>query len=158
MTRGTVCRPLSFFAPQRTQAHILSRERKGGILLPPTGYIQVHAYTSNAQIPLKDVAVTVTADDGTALAMRLTDRSGRIDPIALPTPEVSAGQTPDTGQIPFTSVTLHARLQGFEQVTAENVQVFPDSTTVQDLEMIPLSELPDRWTQYELFTTPPQNL
>ena len=150
--------PSRFFAPFPLPRHIRTRETKGGIFLPATGYIQVNAYTSNARIPLQDVAVTVTAADGTALAMRLTDRSGKITPIELPTPELSAGQTPDTGQIPFATVTLHARLRGYEQITAENLQVFPGATTLQDLEMIPLAELPDRWTQYEVFDTPPQNL
>lgn len=123
-----------------------------------TGYIQVHAYTSYAQLPLKDVAVTVTATDGTAIAMRLTDRSGQISPIAIPVPDRSASQTPDTGEIPFTSVNLYARLKGYEQIENENVQVFADTVTLQDLEMIPLSELPDQWDQTEIFKTPPQNL
>ncbi len=126
--------------------------------MPATGYIQVHAYASYAQIPLKDVSVTVTATDGTALAMRLTDRSGRIDPIELPVPELSASQTPDTGQIPFTTVTIHARLRGYEQIKLEGVQVFANTVTVQNLELIPLSELPNQWDQTENFQTPPQNL
>lgn len=42
--------------------------------MPATGFIQLRAYTSTAQFPLKDVAITVTASDGTAIAMRLTDR------------------------------------------------------------------------------------
>ena len=49
--------------------------------MPATGYIQVRAYTSIAQFPLEDVAISVTASDGTVIAMRLTDRNGRIDPI-----------------------------------------------------------------------------
>ena len=126
--------------------------------MPATGYIQVHAYTSYAQIPLKDVSVTVTAEDGTAIAMRLTDRSGRIDPIPVPVPELSAGQTPDTGQIPYTNVSLIARLKGFEQIDANRIQVFPDTVTDQNLEMIPLSELPGAWDKTEDFDTPPQNL
>lgn len=126
--------------------------------MPATGYIQVRAFTSDAQIPLKDVAVTVTAQDGTALAMRLTDRSGRILPIELPVPDRSASQTPDTGTIPFTTVTIHARLQGFEQIQAEGVQVFADTVTLQELQMIPLSEMPDLWNKTEDFLTPPQNL
>ena len=40
-----------------------------------TGYIQVRAYTSTARFPLENVAIAVTATDGTALAMRLTDRN-----------------------------------------------------------------------------------
>ena len=43
----------------------------------------MHAYSSIAQIPLQNVAVTVTASDGTAIAMELTDRSGKIRPIPL---------------------------------------------------------------------------
>lgn len=126
--------------------------------MPATGYIQVHAYSSFAQIPLQGVAVTVTASDGTAIAMRLTDRSGRITPIELPVPELSASQSPDTGEIPFATVNIHARLRGYEQITAERVQVFADTTTNQDLEMIPLAELPGSWNQAEDFDTPPQNL
>ena len=40
----------------------------------------------------------------------------------------------------------------------ENLQVFADTTTNQNLEMIPLSELPGRWDQTEIFDTPRQNL
>ena len=126
--------------------------------MPATGYIQVHAYSSFAQIPLQGVAVTVTTPDGTAIAMRLTDRSGRITPIPLPVPDLSASQSPDTGEIPFATVNIHARLRGYEQITAERVQVFADTTTNQDLEMIPLAELPGSWNQTEDFDTPPQNL
>ena len=84
-----------------------------------TGYIQVRAYTSTARFPLENVAIAVTATDGTALAMRLTDR---------------------------------------KQIEAENLQVFADTTTNQNLEMIPLSEFPNQWDQTEIFNTPPQNL
>lgn len=128
------------------------------IHLSATGYITVHAYTSFAQIPLADVAVTVTATDGTAIAMRITDRSGQIEPIAVPVPDKAASQTPDTGEIPFTSVNLYARLKGYEQIEDENLQVFADTTTDQNLEMIPLSELPGKWNQTAVFDTPPQNL
>ena len=123
-----------------------------------TGYIQVHAYTSYAQLPLKDVAVTVTATDGTAIAMRLTDRSGQISPIPIPVPDRAASQTPDSGEVPFTAVNLYARLKGYEQIENENLQVFADTVTVQNLDMIPLAELPEQWDQSEIFNTPPQNL
>lgn len=126
--------------------------------MPATGYIQVHAYSSFAQLPLQNVAVTVTAADGTAIAMRLTDRSGKITPIALPVPEPAAGQSPDTGEIPFTAVNLTARLKGYEQIHIQRLQVFPDTLTVQNLELIPLSEMPNAWDQLEDFDTPPQNL
>ena len=126
--------------------------------MPATGYIQVWAFTSRARLPLKDVAITVTATDGTAIAMRLTDRSGKIIPIEIPVPDKSESQHPDPGEIPFAQVNLYAHLRGYEQVKAMNIQVFADTVTNQNLEMIPLSELPDQWDQSVLYDTPPQNL
>ena len=126
--------------------------------MPATGYIQVHAYTSYARIPLQDVAIAVTAEDGTAIAMRLTDRSGTIAPIPIPVPDLAESQSPDPGEQPFTTVNLYARLRGYEQEEFERLQVFAGTTTDQNIEMIPLSELPDAWDQTAVFQTPPQNL
>lgn len=123
-----------------------------------TGYIQVHAYTSNARLPLQDVAVTVTSQDGTAIAMRLTDRSGKIRPIEIPVPDKSESLRPDANEKPFATVNLYGRIAGYEQIENENLQVFADTTTDQNLEFIPLSELPDQWDQTVVFDTPPQNL
>ena len=123
------------------------------------GYITARAYMSYAQIPLEDVAVVVTAQDGTAIAMRLTNRSGLTEPIPIPTPDREESERPeDSGQQPFTDVTVYAFKTDFEQIAARNIQIFPGITTVQDLEMVPLSELPDRWDEKILFNTPPQNL
>lgn len=122
------------------------------------GYIQVRAYSSNAQYPLRNVAITVTSQDGTAIAMRLTDRSGKITPIPIPVPDKAESQSPDPPERPYALVNLYARLDGYEQMEAENLQVFAGTTTIQNLEMIPLSELPDQWNQTMIFDTPPQNL
>ena len=126
--------------------------------MPATGYIQVHAYSSYAQLPLENVAIAVTSTDGTAIAMRLTDRSGQIAPIEIPVPDLAERQSPEPGEKPFTSVNLYAHLKGYEQIESENLQVFADTTTLQNLEMIPLAELPQSWSQNVIFNTPPQNL
>lgn len=123
-----------------------------------TGYIQVHAYTSKALIPLEDVTILITDPQGQAIAMRLTDRSGRIEPVAVSVPDLSASQAPNSGVIPYTSVNIYARLENYEQIESENVQVFANTVTDQNLEMIPLSELPAAWTETEVFRAPPQNL
>lgn len=136
--------------------HIVNR--KGGISLSAIGYVQVHAYTSNALLPLKDVAIMITETDGNAIAMRLTDSSGLIVPVSISVPERSAGETPNSGTTPYALVNIYARLEKYEQIEAENVQVFPDTVTYQNLEMIPLSELPSQWTTAEVFNTPAQNL
>lgn len=128
------------------------------ITLPSTGYLQVHAYASYAQIPLQDVSVSVSANDGTAIALRLTDRSGRIDPIPIPVPDRGESLTPTPSERPFTTVNLSARLQDYEQIFVDNIQIFPDVTTDQDLVLVPLSELPESRSKSETFQTSRQNL
>ena len=133
--------------------------KQGVIALAAIGYILVHAFTGKARIPLQGVAITITDLSGSAIAMRLTNRSGTLDaPVEISVPDVSAGQTPDTGVLPFTDVNLYARLENFEAIEIENLQVFPGTLTIQDLSMIPLAELPDSWNKLEIFNTPPQNL
>lgn len=126
--------------------------------LPETGYITLLAYTSTARIPLENVAIAVTAQDGTVLALRLTDRNGQISPIEIPVPPLSESQTPDPGVVPFTAVNLYARLEGYEQTENENLQVFADTVTQLPLQMIPLSELTDAWDKIVIYDTPAQSL
>ena len=122
------------------------------------GYVQVRAYTSFAQIPLQNVAIMVSDSNGDALAFRLTDRNGKIEPIEIEVPDLYASQSPDTGVIPYRNIQISARVEDYEQLELENVQVFPGILTVQDLEMIPLSEYPNLWSALERFQTQPQNL
>ena len=123
-----------------------------------TGYLQAHIYTSNAQLPLSNVAVVVTSPDGTAIAMRITDRSGLIAPIEIPVPPLEESQEPGAEERPYTQVNLIAELPGFERIEAENLQIFAGTTTYQNLEMIPLSYQPFGQNQTIRYITPPQNL
>ena len=43
-------------------------------------------------------------------------------------------------------------------IAGGSFKVFAETVTDQDLEMIPLSELPQSWNKAEIFVTPPQNL
>lgn len=132
---------------------------KEEIKLPATGYLQVRAYASDAQIPLEDVAITITDTDGAAIAMRLTNRSGLLDaPVEIVVPDRSASLSPNTGIIPYTTVNLYARLENYEEIHADNIQIFADTVTDQNLAMIPLSEFPEKWNKAEEFITPSQRL
>lgn len=126
--------------------------------MPATGYLRIRAYESYAQLPLQDVAVTVTASDGTAIAMALTDRNGAVGPIPVPVPDLEESLSPDPAERPFAVVNVYAHKRGYERLEAENLQLFADTTTIQPLEMIPLSELPGSFNQLLVFDTPPQNL
>ena len=118
----------------------------------------MHAYTGFARIPIEDAAVTAAAEDGTVIALRLTDRSGLISPIPIPTPPRQESLSSNPEERPYTVVNIYARKNGYEQIESENLQIFPDTVTDLNLEFIPLSELPGRWDQTQVFDTPSQNL
>lgn len=123
-----------------------------------TGYITVRAYASTAEFPLENTAIAITSEDGTAIAMRLTDRSGLITPVEIPVPDKAESLAPDPPERPYAVVNLYARRKGYEQIEAENLQVFADTTTSLNLALIPLAEFPQQWDQSVVFNTPPQNL
>lgn len=127
--------------------------------LSATGYIQVHAYTSFALLPLRDTAVAITDSTGSAIALRLTNSSGQLtEPIAISVPDQSASQNPDSGVQPYTIVDLYAKAPNYEEIEVKGIQVFANVTTDQNLAFIPISELPNAWNQVEIFQTPKQNL
>lgn len=96
---------------------------------------------------------------GAAIAMRLTNRSGQLDaPIQIEVPDLSTSQSPNTFVIPYATVNLYARLENFEAIEVEHIQIFAETVTVQDLALIPLSELPSQWNKVESFDTQSQNL
>ena len=125
--------------------------------MPAVGYIQANAYTSRARLPVEDAAVSVVDDQGRLLGLRTTNSSGLTTPIRLEVPDKSQSQSPGN-QKPFVTVNLYARAEDYEQVLVRGVQVFADTVTTQDLQFVPLSELPGSWKQVEVFDTPPQNL
>ena len=91
--------------------------------------------------------------------MRLTNRNGMLDmPVEITVPNRSAGTSPNTGVIPFTSINLYARKEDYEEIFARDVQVFANIVTDQPLQMIPLAEFPGKWNKAEDFITPQQNL
>ena len=125
--------------------------------MPATGYIQAKAYTSRSRLPVEDAAVSVVDDQGRLLGLRTTNSSGLTTPIRLEVPDLSESQSPGNGK-PFVTVNLYARAEGYEQVLVRGIQVFAETTTTQELQFIPLAELPGSWNRLEVFDTPPQNL
>ena len=127
--------------------------------MPSLGFLQIRVYTSFARLPLEEAAVTVTDAGRNLLAIRFTDSSGLLPaPLSLPVPDIEAGQEPDTGTVPCSLISIHVQKEGYLPVFAENIQIFPGILTMQNLELIPLSESPDYEEESEHFDTPPQNL
>ena len=125
--------------------------------MPAFGYIQAKAYTSRARLPVEDAAISVIDEEGRLLGLRTTNSSGLTTPIRLEVPDKARSQSPGNEK-PFVTVNLYARAEDYEQVLVRGVQVFADTVTTQELQFVPLSELPGSYRQVEIFDTTPQNL
>lgn len=112
-----------------------------------TGTLSVRVFTSQAQIPLEGATVVVAepGEEGKwkLLSIQNTDSSGKINTIHIPAPALgestSPGGLPGEGA-PFALCSVWAEQPGYAMLQVENVQIFPDVETVQDMELIPLPE------------------
>lgn len=120
------------------------------------GYFITHVYTANAQIPIPDATVVITQGNQ-LLATRTTNISGITAPLAIPTPDASASQSPGTER-PFAVIDVVVDHPEYIRISAKNIQIFPGVTTHQDFQLIPTTLLPESWDQTENLNTPPQNL
>lgn len=128
--------------------------------MPENGFLTVRTYTSDAQLPVRGVAITVTqpTQNGTRLiAARLTDENGKIEPITISAPARPESQEPGTLK-PFVSVDITADHPEYERILVENVQVFAGVLTQQNLEMIPIGARPEAWNVTEVFNITAQPL
>lgn len=124
------------------------------------GTLTVHTFTTAAQLPVQGVTIAVTqaAPAGERLlAMRITDEDGLIEPVVLPAPEPGESQSAGT-QTPYTSVDITADHPDYERILVENVQLFGNVTSRQELQLIPIEERPPVWNLTEVFQVTPQPL
>lgn len=125
------------------------------------GTLITHVYTSRAQLPIQGATVAITQKSTggrhTLLATRISDSSGKTTPIPISTPDAGTGLSPG-GAVPFTQVDLWVEAPGYEIQTIQDIQVFPGTETVQELELIPLPEMALSGSRSENVLITPQNL
>lgn len=125
------------------------------------GTIIARVYTSKAQIPLPGVTVAFTqrrpGGKQLLLAARISDEDGKTAPVSIPTPDFAAGLAPG-GASPFTLIDVWAESADFEPLRVEDVQLFPDTETIQDLLLLPLPEMFSPSIISETVQIPPQTL
>lgn len=125
------------------------------------GTILTRVYTSRAQIPVSGATVAFTQRGAEGrhklLAVRVTDGNGRTTPVQVSTPDAAASESPGTVE-PFAVCDIWAESPGYELLVVENVQIFPNTETIQDLELIPLPEQTDALLPEHPVNIPPQSL
>lgn len=89
-------------------------------------------------IPIQNANITIsyTGEPNSTLETLTTDSSGQTDTISLNAPPLEYSLTPNS-PMPYAEYTLNITAQGYEPVTVSGVEVLPDVTAVQNIEMIP---------------------
>ncbi len=109
------------------------------------GTLTVRAGTGGRSYPLSGVSIEVylpSPASDTPLLYRhaVTDESGAIEPISIPTPDPEASLSPGSPYLPYTVAQVRAYLEGYYTEEAVEVPVFPDTVSLQYFEMIPYPE------------------
>ena len=125
------------------------------------GSLLVRTYIADMLIPIRDVRVTVTENNGNGeeiIAFRLTDENGKTEIIEIDTPDMELSLDQNNTLKPFTSVNIRVEKEGFIIFIIKNVQVFANRLSEQNIEMIPLPEKSEYDEFSNTFTVTPQNL
>lgn len=106
------------------------------------GGILVAVSTAIAALPVADASVTITrpTDGGEEPVRELkTNSSGKTEVVAVPTPLLSASETPG-GEAPYARYNVTVRKERYGEVTLRGVQVFPMTVSILPVSLIPLPE------------------
>ena len=110
---------------------------------PSTGNLKVEVFTAYKAIPIPDTRILVTKDiDGQKVLFfsGLTDSSGMISDIELPSPEENTNFKPgDNAEYAMYDVTaIH---EGYERIKKYDVAIFGNTGVIQYIKMIPEIEM-----------------
>lgn len=102
------------------------------------GSLQINVTANVGLIPIQNANITIsyTGEPDSTLETLTTDSSGQTDTVSLNAPPLEYSLTPNS-PMPYAEYTLNITAPGYEPVTVSGVEVLPDVTAVQNIEMIP---------------------
>ena len=103
-----------------------------------TGRLQINVTADVGLIPIENAKITIsfTGDPGSTLETLETDSSGQTDTVDLKTPPLQYSLTPNS-PMPYSEYTVSVTAPGYEPVIVSGVEVLPDVTAIQNIEMTP---------------------
>ncbi len=103
-----------------------------------TGQLQINVTANVGLIPIQNATVSIsfTGEPDSTVEMLTTDASGQTNTVTLKTPPLQYSLTPNS-PMPYSEYTLSVTAPGYEPVIVSGVEVLPDVTAVQNIEMTP---------------------
>lgn len=105
---------------------------------PAQGTLRINVTANVGLIPIQNANITIsyTGQPDNTLETVTTDSSGQTGPVSLSAPPLSFSLTPNS-PMPYSEYTLNITAPGYEPVTVSGVEVLPNVTAIQNIEMTP---------------------
>lgn len=103
-----------------------------------TGRLRVQVFTASGAYPVSNALVTVSSPARGLINAAITNSGGQTDMFVLPAPAPSESFRPGEG-IPYELYSIDTSAPGFYGVKNLGVAVYPEITTIQRVELIPVS-------------------
>ncbi len=102
------------------------------------GRLQINVTANLGLIPIENAAITIsfTGEPDSAIETLQTDSSGQTGTVDLETPPLQYSLTPNS-PMPYAEYTVSVTAPGYEPVIVSGVEVLPDVTAIQNIEMTP---------------------
>ncbi len=102
------------------------------------GQLQINVTANVGLIPIQNATITIsyTGEPDSTIETLTTDSSGQTEAVTLKAPPLEYSLTPNS-PMPYSEYTLTVRAPGYEPVTISGVEVLPEVTAMQNIEMIP---------------------
>ena len=104
------------------------------------GYLTVKVRTAGGAIPVPRAIVTVKDENEALLAVFFTDENGNTPTLKVLAPQKSNTQAPNAGGAAFFSYNVDTDKAGFKSVRNVGVPVYSGVTSIQPVELVPVSE------------------
>lgn len=105
-----------------------------------TGRLRVQVYTASGAYPVSNALVTVSSPARGLINAAITNSGGQTDMFVLPAPAPSESFRPGEG-VPYELYSIDTSAPGFYGVKNLGVAVYPGITTIQRVELIPVSAI-----------------
>lgn len=102
------------------------------------GKLQINVTANVGLIPIENASITIsfTGEPNSTIETLNTDSSGQTSVVDLEAPPLQYSLTPNS-PMPYSEYTLSVTAPGYEPVIVSGVEVLPDVTAVQNIEMTP---------------------
>ena len=114
--------------------------------ITPGGILVAKVTTAGGTIPVEGASVYIKRfgeednEMSDILYTLRTNSQGFTNAVSLPTPPRSASQTPNNGAFPFSQYIMTVKKEGFYSVENIGLPMFDGITSIQPVELLPLTE------------------